>query len=133
MTLQVLSVASEAVPLVKTGGLADVVGLASLHVGPPGSLVELDFHATCQTPFYESIAGSSDTSFHQNVGKLHTAQAQKPRLSWDWHEMHFSCSSPLDSESRIVTDCEKGVGKMQMPASCRQGTARGGMIQCGQQ
>ena len=36
MTLRVLSIASEAVPLVKTGGLADVAGALPRAVAPHG-------------------------------------------------------------------------------------------------
>ncbi|MFN7634612.1 MAG: glycogen/starch synthase, partial [Acetobacteraceae bacterium] len=39
MTLRVLAVASEAVPLVKTGGLADVVGALPAALAPEGVAV----------------------------------------------------------------------------------------------
>jgi len=49
MTLQVLSVASEAVPLVKTGGLADVVGAL------PAALVPHDVEVTTLLPGYPAV------------------------------------------------------------------------------
>jgi starch synthase len=51
MTLKVLSVASEAVPLVKTGGLADVAGALPAALAPHG--VEL----TTLVPGYPSVMG----------------------------------------------------------------------------
>ena len=52
MTLRVLSVASEAVPLVKTGGLADVAGALPAALAPHG--VEL----TTLIPGYRSVMSS---------------------------------------------------------------------------
>ncbi|EIZ81086.1 starch synthase [Novosphingobium sp. Rr 2-17] len=49
MTLQVLSVTSEAVPLVKTGGLADVAGAL------PGALAPHDIAMTTLLPGYPSV------------------------------------------------------------------------------
>ncbi|RZK02947.1 MAG: glycogen synthase GlgA [Novosphingobium sp.] len=49
MTLRVLSVASEAVPLIKTGGLADVVGAL------PGALAPHDVEITTLLPGYPAV------------------------------------------------------------------------------
>jgi starch synthase len=49
MTLRVLSVASECVPLVKTGGLADVVGAL------PGALAKQDIRVTTLLPGYPAV------------------------------------------------------------------------------
>lgn len=52
MTLRVLSVASEAVPLVKTGGLADVVGAM------PGALAPHGVTTTTMLPGYPAVLGA---------------------------------------------------------------------------
>jgi starch synthase len=49
MTIRVLSIASEAVPLVKTGGLADVVGAL------PGAVAEHDVAMTTLLPGYPAV------------------------------------------------------------------------------
>jgi starch synthase len=54
MTLQVLSVASEAVPLVKTGGLADVVGAL------PAALAPHDVEVTTMLPGYPTVLAALD-------------------------------------------------------------------------
>ena len=68
---QVLSVASEAFPLVKTGGLADVVG--SL----PGALAEHGITVTTLLPGYPEVrAAIGVTPFAHRYGDLMGAQAQ---------------------------------------------------------
>ncbi|WP_286773329.1 glycogen/starch synthase, partial [Sphingomonas sp. 66-10] len=49
MTLSILSVASEAVPLIKTGGLADVAGALPAAVAPH------DIELTTLLPGYPSV------------------------------------------------------------------------------
>jgi starch synthase len=53
MTLRVLSVASEAWPFIKTGGLADVVGAL------PAALADHDVAVTTLIPAYRELAGTS--------------------------------------------------------------------------
>ena len=68
---QVLSVASEAFPLVKTGGLADVVG--SL----PGALAEHGITVTTLLPGYPEVRAAIGVApFAHRYGDLMGAQAQ---------------------------------------------------------
>lgn len=66
MTLTVLSVASEAVPIVKTGGLADVVGAL------PGALAPHGVETTTLLPGYPAV-----------LAAIGSARARRPVHTWD--------------------------------------------------
>lgn len=87
MTISVLSVASEAVPLVKTGGLADVVGALPAALAPHG--VEL----TTLVPGYPAVA----------------AALARPRAVHEWASLLGEparlLSGKLGTHKLLVLDC----------------------------
>jgi starch synthase len=71
MTIRVLSVASEAYPLIKTGGLADVVGAL------PAALASYDVHLTTMIPGYPAVMNALENSRALRVyGDLLGAEAR---------------------------------------------------------
>jgi len=81
--LNVLSVASEAVPLVKTGGLADVVGALPGAVAPHGVAM------TTLIPGYPSVMAALGLSASHNDPVRKTARRAKSsaRLVHEWHAL----------------------------------------------
>jgi len=82
MTLRVLSVASEAVPLVKTGGLADVAGAL------PAALAPHDVALTTLLPGYPSVLDRLDGA----------------RQVHKWADLFGAPARLLESEGRLILD-----------------------------
>ncbi len=94
MTLSVLSVASEAVPLIKTGGLADVVGALPSAVAPHGVAM------TTLLPAYPKVlAGAGKTKVAHRWDSLLGAPARLLASSIDGHPLLL-----LDAPSLFARD-----------------------------
>jgi starch synthase len=81
--IRVLSVASEAVPLVKTGGLADVAGAL------PAALAPHDVALTTLLPGYPSV-----------LGKL-----ESPKIAHKWADLLGAPARLLAADDRLILDC----------------------------
>ncbi|AIT79513.1 glycogen synthase GlgA [Novosphingobium pentaromativorans] len=106
MTLKVLSVASEAVPLIKTGGLADVAGAL------PGAVADHDVAMTTLLPGYPSVlkAMARARAVHQwdsllgsparlLSGKIGAKGAEHPLLVLDAPELFTRDGTPYSDVS----------------------------------
>lgn len=94
MTLSVLSVASEAVPLIKTGGLADVVGALPSAVAPHGVAM------TTLVPAYPAVlAGAGKAKVAHRWDSLLGAPARLLAASIDGHPLLL-----LDAPSLFARD-----------------------------
>ncbi|MDP9056096.1 MAG: glycogen synthase GlgA [Pseudomonadota bacterium] len=81
--IRVLSVASEAVPLIKTGGLADVVGALPGAVAPHGVAI------TTLIPGYPAVMAALGLSRPHNARSRKTARNAKSsaKLVHEWHTL----------------------------------------------
>lgn len=96
MTLRVLSVASEAVPLVKTGGLADVAGAL------PAALAPHDVHLTTLLPGYPSVIGK--LSGAKPVHKWADLMGSPARLLASGDLLVLDAPALFEREGRPYTD-----------------------------
>ncbi len=104
MTLRVLSVASEAVPLVKTGGLADVAGALPAALAPHGALL------TTLVPGYPAV-----------LGKLKRARAVHHWPDLMGEEARL-LSAKVGGQPFLVLDCPALFGRDGTPYSAPSGT-----------